>query len=126
MRYIIFDSNNRAIGDLDCYEVDLALNTPAGTTAVASTEAFKNKMLVNGVVVSVPQSELDTVATQEATLDLRSERNALLQGSDFSQIPDAPFTEAKKLEWQVYRQELRDLPSNTTDPRNVIWPSPPS
>jgi hypothetical protein len=126
MKYIIFDSNNRSIGALDCYEVDLAINTPAGTTAVASNEHFKDKMLVNGAVVSIPESELDTIALAEAEEELRAKRNVLLKGSDFSQMPDAPFTEAKKLEWQVYRQALRDLPDNVVDMFNPIYPTPPA
>ena len=30
-----------------------------------------------------------------------------------------------KSSYQTYRQELRDLPANTTNPRNVIWPEHP-
>jgi len=126
MRYIIFDSNNRAIGDLDCYEVDLALNTPTGTTAVASTEAFKNKALVDGVVVSIPQSELDTLATEGVVFELRSQRSALLRASDFSQMPDAPFTGDERAEWGVYRQALRDLPQQSGFPNTHTWPNKPT
>lgn len=126
MKYIIFDSNNRSIGALDCYEADLAMNTPSGTTAVASDEDFKNKMLVGGAVVSIPDSELAAIASDDAMAELRSQRGALLSNSDFSQVDDSPFSDAKKAEWVTYRQQLRDLPANTTDPANPVWPSPPS
>jgi hypothetical protein len=56
---------------------------------------------------------------------LRGERNFRLMNSDWSQIPDAPLTSAKKAEWALYRQALRDLPANTEDPKNVTWPLQP-
>jgi len=28
--------------------------------------------------------------------------------------------------WAAYRQALRDLPANTADPRNPVWPIPPA
>ena len=56
---------------------------------------------------------------------LRGERNLKLTNSDWSQLPDAPLTTAKKTAWATYRQALRDLPENTEDPKNVTWPSQP-
>ena len=53
---------------------------------------------------------------------LRDERNFRLMNSDWSQLPDAPLTTAKKTAWATYRQALRDLPVNTEDPKNVTWP----
>ena len=28
--------------------------------------------------------------------------------------------------WKTYRQQLRDLPANTSDPTNPTWPTKPS
>jgi len=53
----------------------------------------------------------------------RSVRNSLLVASDWTQVADAPVD---NLEWAGYRQALRDLPANTTDPTNPVWPTPPS
>lgn len=55
--------------------------------------------------------------------DLRVERDKLLQQSDWTQVPDAPVDQAA---WAAYRQALRDLPENTTDPANPVWPSKPA
>ena len=41
------------------------------------------------------------------------------------QLPVNPLTAEQKVLWETYRQELRDLPDNTTDIDNVIWPTPP-
>ena len=58
---------------------------------------------------------------------LRKERNLLLNNTDKYTINDWPHSaEEVKQAWLDYRQALRDLPSNTTDPENPIWPTPPA
>lgn len=58
---------------------------------------------------------------------LREERDFLLKESDWVvSTPDAPFTQEKIEEWKTYRQALRDLPANTTDPENPVWPQAPT
>lgn len=54
--------------------------------------------------------------------EFRSKRNSLLLSTDWTQVEDAPVN---KGEWRNYRQQLRDLPENTEDPLNPIWPTPP-
>jgi len=54
---------------------------------------------------------------------IRSQRNELLAASDWTVLSDTPTSTAA---WKAYRQALRDLPANTTDPFNVIWPTPPA
>lgn len=54
---------------------------------------------------------------------LRSQRNALLSRSDWTVLSDSPTSTAA---WKTYRQALRDLPANTTDPLNPVWPTPPA
>lgn len=56
---------------------------------------------------------------------LRGQRNFRLSSSDWSQLSDAPLSSTKKTEWASYRQELRDLPANTEDPKEVTWPLQP-
>ena len=57
---------------------------------------------------------------------LRVQRDWALAKSDRHMFWDSPLTDAKKQEWATYRQALRDLPANTTDPENPVWPIPPS
>ena len=54
---------------------------------------------------------------------LREKRDALLAGSDWTQIGDVTLDNAAA--WRTYRQALRDLPANTADPENPTWPSKP-
>jgi hypothetical protein len=66
---------------------------------------------------------------EQSEIDLRTlrfERDKLLTSSDWTQSADSPLTDAKKTEWATYRQQLRDLPANTSDPANPTWPTPPS
>lgn len=53
---------------------------------------------------------------------LRNRRNSLLTACDFRMVPDAPWDREA---WESYRQALRDLPDQTTDPREAAWPTPP-
>ena len=53
---------------------------------------------------------------------LRVERNRLLVKSDWTQVADGAVNAAA---WAEYRQALRDLPENTVDPENPVWPTPP-
>jgi len=72
----------------------------------------------------------------EAAIDywkeLRSLRDRKLTECDWTQIPDAPLTEEHKDAWKNYRQALRDLPKNITDPKVLVndssdsgWPIEP-
>jgi hypothetical protein len=47
-----------------------------------------------------------------------------LVDSDYTQLPDAPYTTEQKQEWASYRQALRDLSKNTEYPFVQI-PTPP-
>ena len=57
--------------------------------------------------------------------DIRRYRNDDLASSDWTILDDSPLASSKKLEWQVYRQKLRDLPKDNDDPDDVTWPNKP-
>jgi len=82
--------------------------------------------IASNSIVPIDQSILDQKETDEAWVLLRNNRSLLLSMSDWTQSADSPLTDAKKQEWSTYRQSLRDLPSNTTDPANPTWPTQPS
>jgi hypothetical protein len=58
--------------------------------------------------------------------DLRVTRNALLVDSDWTHMSDVTISAASLSAWAVYRQALRDLPANTVDPANPVWPTEPA
>ena len=84
---------------------------------------------VDGVFEVLP--ELEWIAAKgyemQIRLDARSavvrqERNALLTGSDCTQVADAPVDAAA---WALYRQALRDLTAQPGFPWTVEWPGVP-
>ena len=89
----------------------------------------------NGVIVKYPPrpdhpSRFDFISHEwvfdeaAAWQRLRTERNARLTASDWTQASD--YASQHKAAWSVYRQALRDLPAKTEDPRNPLWPVPPT
>jgi len=104
-------------------ERNLSLNVPEGHDYIISEEDVENKIVVDGVLTSLPSEVIEQKKISRSWHNLRKERNYLLSECDWTQVPDAPVDSAA---WAVYRQQLRDLPANTTDPRNVVWPEPPS
>lgn len=80
---------------------------------------------------TITESEIsaDEIAVQQqnavsrAWEQLRIQRNGRLAECDWTVLSDTPTSTAA---WKVYRQALRDLPSNTTDPYNPVWPTPPA
>jgi hypothetical protein len=54
--------------------------------------------------------------------EIRAQRNALLDASDWTQVFDAPIDRAA---WAAYRQALREVPEQEGFPANVVWPNKP-
>ena len=69
------------------------------------------------------------VNTNALIAEVRGLRTSQLGLSDWTQMVDAPLTDAKKAEWVTYRQTLRDimanLPADLDDPADVVWPTAP-
>jgi len=60
--------------------------------------------------------------------EVREIRNRLLQSSDWTQMSDSPLSEDEKLDWQIYREELRSLSfveDNISNVKDVDWPKKP-
>ena len=58
--------------------------------------------------------------TQAASV--RSERDALLAQSDWTQVADAPVDATA---WATYRQALRDITDQAGFPNDINWPTQP-
>lgn len=64
--------------------------------------------------------ELDTEAALQSA---RDKRNVLLAQSDWTQLPDSPFTEEQRNMWRDYRAALRNMTDQDFLDNN--FPSPP-
>tara|TARA_B110001450_G_scaffold170198_1_gene158672 strand:- start:359 stop:889 length:531 start_codon:yes stop_codon:yes gene_type:complete len=69
------------------------------------------------------EMKLQELEAEEPWKRLRTTRNSTLSETDWSQTNDIGLE--NEVEWEVYRQALRDLPSTTEDPETPIWPEPP-
>lgn len=74
-------------------------------------------VLEDGAIVAPPSPSAEELMSR-----LRSERNYLLSKTDYLALADSTLTD----EMRTYRQALRDLPANTSDPANPTWPVKPS
>ncbi|ASG21967.1 hypothetical protein Y958_11690 [Nitrospirillum viridazoti CBAmc] len=82
----------------------------------------------DGVLVEIDADRLRAAAAATTFRTLREERFRRLSFSDVAVLPDrwAAMSDAQRAAWTAYRQALRDLPANTTDPTAPAWPVPPS
>lgn len=101
-------------------------NIPANSVITAPTFVVEgNEVVEYQNYRAKTQQEID-VDTERGWDAVRRKRNKLLQESDWTQGADSPLTQQKKTEWATYRQTLRQVPENFTNPNDVIWPTPPS
>ena len=93
-----------------------AIDTNALTGEVTTRE-------LTGEEISARKERLTPMAWNS----LREERNRLLSNSDNYVLPDSwdTYTTEQQLSWATYRQALRDLPQNTIDPFDPVWPVKP-
>ena len=91
------------------------------------------KKLIDGQEVSTPsdfgvtwtqisekKTELDV---SEPLAELRTERNAKLAETDWTQSRDVTLT--NDVDWATYRQALRDITDTYTSLDDVVWPEKP-
>jgi len=85
---------------------------------------------VDGKQVTLDQSLVDAaaaeVATENAWSALRTKRTQLLSDTDWEVVKHKELGTNIPAALKTYRQELRDLPANTSDPANPTWPVKPS
>lgn len=122
-RFAILDSNDVVVnviewsGNTDEWQPD------AGYTTINidnEPTIHQGHRLVNGSFVWQPSEEQIAKRWSE----VRRSRDELLKNSDVLVYPDRweTYTTEQKTDISNYRQALRDLPSNFSDPFNIDWP----
>lgn len=74
-------------------------------------------------------AETEIIKTEKPTPVLtwdiiRKHRDERLQETDWVVFPDV--NPANKQAWVAYRQALRDIPQDFSDPNEVVWPVKPA
>ena len=82
-------------------------------------DAEGNPVVIDMTLVNAATTDVEREAAESR---LRYQRNLRLEETDYLALSDATLTD----EMRTYRQALRDLPANTTDPANPTWPTKPS
>ena len=97
---------------------------PNAVTATEDNGTF-TAFDADGNQITLDQALVDAaaieVAAERALSSLRRQRNQLLTETDYLALVDSTLTD----EMQAYRQALRDLPANTVDPANPVFPTKP-
>ena len=86
--------------------------------------------VVNGVYYDLTAEEEAEMAARAEAADLdmnmvRSQRNSMLSGSDWTQIGDARLGVHTAEQWQEYRTLLADIPQTYSRVSEVVWPEDP-
>ena len=91
--------------------------------AVGNTSYWEIDEAAKTVFFNRAQVDADVLASSWGMF--RKERNTLLDSSDWTQYTDSPLDDEAKVDWVIYRQELRDLPATTDVPADPTWPEEP-
>ena len=70
--------------------------------------------------------EAENLRLRNLPIQIRAKRDRLLKESDWTQYPDSPLNVEQKQEWAIYRQALRDIPSQAGFPTDVQFPAAPN
>ena len=129
-------SNGEIVKTCSCLQDDLQLQYDSSIEDYIDGSFDYTKYYINNnVPVLIPASPnqycifnydtkqwVDPRTNETQWLVVKGQRNSLLASSDWTQMPDVEIN--TKAAWATYRQELRDI-TTQTDPFNIIWPSKP-
>ena len=126
--YYVWDSSYKQSS------IDENLNPNFTTLEISEAEreiAVTGKARVIDGVFTVPPPPTPPTPSEQMLSSIRSQRNLLLQASDWTQVIDSPLTDTKKLEWKNYRSVLRNITDNyvfdnTKTFASEYLPTPPS
>lgn len=120
-QYTLLDEDGAVAGEFNGSLEDLLLNLRPGQAYVngpAAGDAWNGKAWE--MRPPPPQQQIVTAWT-----DVRAKRDALLGATDWRVTRAMELGELLPLEWQAYRQALRDI-TQQPDPENIHWPQLPT
>ena len=138
MKYIIV--NKESLQIMGSYEAEVKDDSSANRSYLAAEPICKHIELPENLEEALAEAYMDgeelslrhSEAKEDAQLanawsSLRSQRDAKLAATDKYMTSDFPISSGNKTLIEAYREALRDLPSQVTDPRDEIsWPAHPN
>ena len=89
---------------------------------VIAYDANGNEVTLDAAAVA---SETTSITNARNLAALRAKRDRLLAATDWEIVRHKELGTNIPTALKTYRQELRDLPANTSDPANPSWPNKP-
>lgn len=91
-----------------------------------NVEILENEVVETEICRNLTQQELqekNLLVERNKWEEIRKKRNRLLKESDWTQLEDSPIN---KVDWVIYRNQLRQIPQSFSNPDSVEWPTPPN
>lgn len=94
---------------------------------VENDDLYDRLVLIDteGTDIRPTRDEFNTGLRNFKMQELRQERNKRLTDCDWVTLKAYSTQKVVPKAWRDYMQALRDLPANTEDPENPVWPVPP-
>lgn len=101
--------------------------TPAkGQAVIVGEFHWKTHRVDLGTGEAVEEAWAPPAPTREdAEARVRADRAQFLGACDWTQLLDAPLSDAERAAWAAYRTALRQIPEQKGFPDAVDWPLPP-
>jgi hypothetical protein len=134
-----FTIYNQKTGEISnsgtCFNIDIQV-VPEGFSIIELQSNPLTQYVKNNLIKNIPQkpnfecdfdfiNEVWTPSFDKQSQDIKAQRKILLLQSDWTQIPNGPLTVEQQQAWADYRQQLRDITSQSGYPFNVVWPTSP-
>ena len=136
--YAIYDANGMIVQSGSCIDSDLQNQQYDKTkyNLIECDAIYNIHYIENNIAIKIPPKPNNYFVFDysikkwipnnvSAINEILNVRQQNLVACDWTQIPNGPLTEQQQQAWAVYRQELRDITTQSGYPFNVIWPTPP-
>ncbi len=112
--------------DYEIHEVDVdVVSFNQSGHIVSDLEGTHYHLSWDGSSVSADDDALATYQTAEKWKEVRKQRDRLLSQTDWVVVKAKETGSTLSSAWKKYRQDLRDVPTQT-DVDNITWPTKPS
>lgn len=131
--YIVYLDNGQIIKTGECQDCDFNLQ---GQNVIEGIANDSRQYIDNNEIIDMPPKPEGAAyfdyEQKQWVLDYQKQdeivkgiRNNLLYQSDWTQIPNNPLTVEKQEQWEIYRQQLRDITDQSGYPFDIVWPTMP-
>ena len=91
---------------------------------VLDPEGIHYHLKWDGSKIVKDDDALTAYQTAEKWKNIRADRNRRLEETDFMALSDTSPSMSNDM--KIYRQKLRNIPQENSDPDNITWPTKPS